>query len=616
MNLPPRQAGRHEGTKAQRAPAAGSIRAEHAGFAEPREANHDAPSTPRPFVPACLGACVPRRSLLTLLLILPVLFTGCGGNSTKNVGLASYYQHDYATARDRLRPLAADRRSENVVLNNMRLGMAALADGDYDEAELALMRAYEYLVSGGVNEADRTVFSTVVYEGVRVWKGDPYEQAMSYYYVAAYHMLIGDWENARAAASNSLFALRDFGDRDRGDQPPDMQQIVTAAERADRRGVDFFNRYRTVESEFALGYLLVGTNYALMGEPEDAAALFEIVRELRPDLENLANRLEAGDYDTLLLVDAGHGPRKEAYGPDNALIRYRPVGFHSPTPLISVAANGRALEHVGTRPVVDLWRLSQYPRWWSLENMRKAKSDIGTVLLGGGLGAAYIGSQVDSREAMYAGLAAAALGAALKGTAGADTRHLEFLPRTVFMVPLTLGPGEHDLSLHIQNDAGSSATWRDMVAGEPGRPAVYYLRAHNAGGRGMPRWSQQSSFSVTPEQLREGDRPWIMGGRDLSPPTEALFDAYQAMGAFEGWTFGAFRDLYRDEGLVFRPGPQGQSGEAGLRPELYRHVVEGGKVLYTPSPGSHLYQRLRRQLHQPYSPRGDKLRNMVQRSEP
>ncbi|MEX2673709.1 MAG: hypothetical protein WD294_16535 [Phycisphaeraceae bacterium] len=551
--------------------------------------------------------------MLQAALLLCLLAIGCESPG-RTAAVTPYYQHDYPTARQQLRPLAADRRSEDVLLNNMRLGLAAMADGDHHEAERSLLRAYEYLRTGGINEADRTVFSTVLYEGIRVWKGEPYEQAMSYYYIAAYHMLIQDWENARAAASNALFTLRDFDDA--GNEPQDMHDLVTDAARAERLGEkDYFtNAYRPVESEFALGYLVAATNYVLMGQPADGADMFDLVRQMRPDLAPLADELQHGSYDTLLLVDVGRGPRKEAYGPDGALIRYRPDGRRTPPLRLTASIPGQGLEHVGTRPVVDLWRLSQYPRWWSLESMRKAKSDVGTVLLGGGLGAAYIGSGFESREAVYAGLAAAALGAAMKASAKADTRHLEFLPRAVFMVPLELGPGRHDVQLHIQNDAGSSATWHDLEAGETGQPSVYFLRMHNAGGRGMPRWPDQPLYAVEPYQLRQGHRPWIMGGPDLSPPSPELLERYQSLGMFPDWTYAQFQALYEDEGLRFQFGPIEPREGDGKR--WGGHVTEGGNVLFTPPPGNHLYQRLRRTSHPPYSPRSETLRNTVQRSEP
>ena len=194
-------------------------------------------------------------------------------------GVTAYYQHRYNAAEDDMRPAASDRKSGDVVLNNMRLGMAALADGDRDEAERSLTRAYEYLTSGGVNAADRTITSTLLYEGAKVWKGEPYEQAMSFCYVSTLYMLRGDWENARAAANNSLFALKDFEAAQDKEKNPEA--------------------YRAVESDFTLGYLMVAVNYVLMGQPLDATLIFDHVGQLRPDLKDLVETLRGGAYDTL-----------------------------------------------------------------------------------------------------------------------------------------------------------------------------------------------------------------------------------------------------------------------------------------------------------------------------
>jgi tetratricopeptide (TPR) repeat protein len=525
----------------------------------------------------------------------------------------AYYRHDYPAARDALRRPAADRAHVDVVLDNLRLGMACLADGDYDEAERSLLRAYEYLVSGSVNAPDREVGSVLLHEGVTVWKGEPYEQAMAFYYVAALYMLRGDWENARAAAANSLFALRDFGDPDAS--PRDMGQLARDAAEADKAGrADYLSTgYKLVESQFALGYLLAATADALMNRPHPAARLFDHVRRLRPDLDPLASTLQHLRYDTLLLVDVGFGPRKQAYGPDDALIRFTPDGRSAAPLKLHVSIGGKLTEHAGASPAVDLWTLSQNPKWWSLENVRQAKSTIGSVLLFGGMGAAVIGSQARSKEAALAGIGAAALGALMKAGSRADTRHLETLPRCAFLVPLNLGPGSHDVSLRFEGDGGADGTWHDLAAGAQGRPRVYYLRMHNAYGLGMPAWAAARLRSVAPEQIQPGDKPWILGGADLSPPSQAVIDAYHARGSMRDMNLTQLRDLYRGEGLLDKPGPQGQP--EAFDPATYRHLIDGGRVLFCPPVGSFLYQRATRQIVPPYQPRGEPLRRLV-RTEP
>lgn len=548
-----------------------------------------------------------RVTCIIMLLLGAIIAGGCqsGGGATRQFAAGSYYHHRYAEAREAVRSHAADRRSEHIVLDSLRLGLASMADGDLDESERALMQAYEYLVSGGVNEADRVVSSTVLHEGTRVWKGEPYEQAMAFYYIAALYMMRGDWENGRAAASNSLFALRDF-------KAADMQDI---GERAQRDGDFIETGWDKVQSEFTLGYLLAATNYVLMNQPDDATRMFEHVRKLRPDLAALVDTLQGNDYDTLLLVDSGRGPRKQSYGPDDSLVRYVPDGRHAQPLALNVSVGGHAV--MTGSAVVDLWTLSQFPRWWSLEGMRKAKSAIGNVMLVGGLAATAVGANSRSRnsDVMYAGLGAAAAGLLLKATASADTRHLEMLPRGVFLVPIKLGPQPRDIKIDITGPGGARAAWHDIRGGAPGNPQVYYLRMHDAGGQGMPRWSDALLYSVNADQYRPGDLPWLMGGKDLTPPTPGIVEAYHSAGVLPGITESELSEAYRAEGLFFRPGPQGRSGEEALDTSLYRHVAEGGRVYWQPRPGTHLYERLTRMPHAAYAPRSQLLADMVSRSE-
>src|SRR5262249_50242023 len=90
-----------------------------------------------------------------------------------------------------------------------------------------------------------------------VWKGEPFEQAMAFHYIAAHYGALSDWGNMRAAATSSLFQLRDFGDKYKGDKW--QEQIVKAAPTNDTQGEQFLNKgYVVRDTDFALGYLMAG----------------------------------------------------------------------------------------------------------------------------------------------------------------------------------------------------------------------------------------------------------------------------------------------------------------------------------------------------------------------
>ncbi|MDH3584510.1 MAG: hypothetical protein OER86_09870 [Phycisphaerae bacterium] len=546
------------------------------------------------------------------------------GDDAHPAGL--YYRHAYPEVRDAVRRRAADARSVNVVLDSMRLGAAAMADGDLDEGERALVRAYDYLTTGQVNAEDRAFGSAVFYEGLRVWTGEPFEQAMLYYYLSALYMQKGEWDNARAAASNSLFALRDF---------EDLEQQVREGRAREQEALRLGVRppaeplkYRSVESEFSLGYLMAATSYVLQGQGADGRRMFERVRELNPRLGPLTTALQRGDYNTLLLVDLGRGPSKQAHGPDGSLVRFVPDGRTMDSPRAQVLVDGRVVKHAGAEPVVDLWRLAQYPRWWSLKSVRQAKSVLGTALLIGGAIAAAEGANdrhhhhrrgrgrgrhdhhVD-KDLYYGGLGAMLAGLALKASARADTRSLRMLPRCVFMVPLDLAPGAHRVRLEFGGAPNSDGTWFELAGGQAGKPRVYYLRMHDGEGQGMPRWADKPLYSVRADDYAPGDRPWVLGGTDLSPPSPELIDAYHGAGILADHGLSDLQDLYRGEGVVFTPGPQGRKDPSAFDPGLYRHLAEGGRVLFTPRPGNHQYQRLTRLRHAPYIPRSERLQRLV-----
>ena len=133
--------------------------------------------------------------------------SGCQSPPRNMSAVQAYYDYNFNGAREALRGDALLRNDEQTILNNTRLGMAALADGDLAEAEQALGHSFELLSTAGLNK-DRTIAAVLDHEGVRIWKGEPFEQALTYHYVSTLYALMGDWENARAAAANSRRAAK------------------------------------------------------------------------------------------------------------------------------------------------------------------------------------------------------------------------------------------------------------------------------------------------------------------------------------------------------------------------------------------------------------------------
>ena len=67
-------------------------------------------------------------------------------------------------------------------------------------------------------------------------------------------------------------------------------------------------------------------------------------------------------------------------------------------------------------------------------------------------------------------------GMLLKATSQADVRQWEMLPRTVFVLPLELAPGTHDISVEFPAVPGVSQEWRRLIVPPEGQEATYYFR--------------------------------------------------------------------------------------------------------------------------------------------
>jgi tetratricopeptide (TPR) repeat protein len=396
---------------------------------------------------------------LSSLLVLALL-TGCAPTQHEldaDDAVRAYLYGDYPYALNKLRPLA-DRTDENYVLNNARLGSAALADYDLDTAESAFLNAYEVINSTGVNSGGRGAAAAVFNEKLKVWKGEPFEKAMVNYYLGLVYYMRHDYENARAAFENSLFKLRDYGEGRGGEGKED--------------------EYRRLESDFALGYLMLAKSFQRLGDEQAARKNFDRLVELRPRLKSLANWQRNQQSNVLLVIDYGYGPRRKTNEFDGAFVGFAPrpeeVG---PIPLPRVIVNGALTAGPRTAhydlPPVDLLALAQEKRWQDIDTIRATKDILGTGLMVGGAYQAHRYNQTQRGQdaAIAAGLLATGL--LLKASSQADVRTWEMLPRTSFVVPLTLPPGRHDITVDFGPEGVE--TWRNLDAPEKGE-ATYYVR--------------------------------------------------------------------------------------------------------------------------------------------
>jgi tetratricopeptide (TPR) repeat protein len=390
------------------------------------------------------GSPVPRFLLFAALLFTASACTPTGRNPEINRAIDEYYAGQYDRAAYSLRPYA-DKTNENYVLNNARLGSALLADYDLDAAESAFYKSYEVINSAGVNDAGRSTAAVLVAEQFKVWKGEPFERVMVNFYLGLVYYIRQDYNNARAAFENALFKLRDYGE---GDLKEDQ--------------------YQDVESDFIIAYYMLGKCWLKLDRDDKAADCFNRMAKLRPDLRALLDDDRPVSNNVLLVVEFGQGPQKVNLG-DNSIAVFRPKPEEvPPIPRVNVAVDGKQLRlNSLSIPPVDLLGLAQDRRWQTFDTIRLAKTAIAYGLMGVG---AYQAMKDKPNYGAAAGLIAA--GALLKASSQADLRHWEMLPRTVFLLPLRITPGRHDLTVSC---AQYSQTWRGIIAPDTGE-ATYYLR--------------------------------------------------------------------------------------------------------------------------------------------
>lgn len=373
---------------------------------------------------------------------------GCAADHAAKDGVRAFYAGDFGSAAAAFRP-GAERRpfDENSLLNNARLGMAELAAGRAANAVRPLGVAYQLLESGGVNDSGRMLAATVLHEGVRVYKGEPFEQALTYAALAWANALRGDWENVRICARASVRRLSDYGGKPEG-------------------------HAGAPETDFAMGYFLEGLANAVLGEG-DLSALDRAV-SLNAGLGAAAERIRAREFNAVVIIEAGRGPEKESYGDDDAQTRWTVIdtGPGSARVDVSVPPGSAAAPGSGTLGVVaDVNRMSETHRWNNLEDARSFKSGLGTVMVVGGVGTAVAS---EDKGAQIAGLSAAAAGLLMKALSSADVRHNELLPAEVFVAVVRVPESGADLSVTL--GSASRIEVPGVRPGTPGAPSVVYAR--------------------------------------------------------------------------------------------------------------------------------------------
>ncbi|MGC4032671.1 MAG: tetratricopeptide repeat protein [Tepidisphaeraceae bacterium] len=382
--------------------------------------------------------------------------TGCTDKKAEHQaarGVQDYFNGDYARAINAFTPLA-EKPDENYVLNNLRLGSAALAAYDLGTAESAFLKAWETINAGGVNSGGRSVAAVVIDEKLKIWKGEPYERALASFDLGLVYLLKNDFNNARAAFENSLFKLRDYAD-----------------------AKDEKKNYTEQESTFAIAHILLGRCWQRLSREDLARRAFDTAAKLRPDLAQLADYDRQLGTNVMLVVEYGFGPRKRSEF-DGTAVAFSPTLQNAgqlPQPRVIVDGRDFSLGDAAV-PTIDTVAMAHDRRWQSIDTIRVTKDVVGAGMIVGGAGyGLYRINQGNVRPedvAIAGGLIA--LGALMRASSNVDLRQWEMAPRTIFLLPLTLPPGRHDVTVTFPA-TDVTQSWRGLVVPERG-DVTYYFR--------------------------------------------------------------------------------------------------------------------------------------------
>ncbi len=489
-----------------------------------------------------------------LLVCCALTLAGCQSGYTPDPGTAAMLARgDTSRARVDLALRADDPKAgRERLLYEVQAMHAALLDGLPEAASRRVEYVFDTLRTQGLNANNSPDLFLVNEQGVRFWKGEPYEQAVALSLVSIADMMTGRWGNARAAAIESLQRLNADDDS------------------------------RT--AEFLLGRLLAGVANRQMGRAQEAAEHFDAARAASDRVRALADELEHGTYDALLVIEAGRSPARTASGGDGTEVVFRDRSPSNAKGLRVSDASGSALWPWTT----DLNAMARDHRWTGLDAGRRSKAAAGNVLTAGGIAVA---ASSDDSAAQLAGAGAALIGLIAKSNARADSRYDDLLPQRFYLAPIKMGIEPPALSVE---SSGSSLRPVGLRPNEDGSLAVRLLRWPETSTTGWAESGQVFYANDVTGPLETPTLPWVLGGRCVRTPTRALMAEYRRAGLAESVSYEDLMELYRAESIDLLQG-RDQSQARG-------HVLEGGSTLFTPQGGSIGFTRLFGQFHTTYTP--------------
>jgi tetratricopeptide (TPR) repeat protein len=227
-------------------------------------------------------------SYVAMFALLGLSLSACAGAKTVSIpdaDVSAYLADKPSAYKNEYKQLLLEGKN-NECLNYMRIGLKALKDGNKEVAQPAFDNALLTIDGFFVNtEGAQKARSLWYEEGMKDFKGEPYERVMAFYYRGLLYMDAGDYENARASFKSAVIQ-------------------------------DAFAEEEQFRADFALVIFLEGLAAKMAGDKEGAESAFAELKKLRPDFSM------PDEMNTMFVVESGTSPRKVADGPGHAELKY------------------------------------------------------------------------------------------------------------------------------------------------------------------------------------------------------------------------------------------------------------------------------------------------------
>jgi tetratricopeptide (TPR) repeat protein len=317
----------------------------------------------------------------------------------------------------------------NLVLNHVRIGIAAMEERHFDLAEASFdiaLKSIETIYAD--NEEAEKALSLWTKENIKDFKGEPYERAMAYYYRGLLYLVVGDYENARASFKGG------------------MLQDAFAADKQDR-------------SDFAALAYLEGWASKCWGNENLAKDSFAEAVGL-----NAALSAPKPGQNLLAIFETGHPPQKRADGDSNEKLTFKRGPNSSEKKLrVSLAKVSNTVA-----PAEDIFYQASTRGGRPIDsilagkvNFKDGANTVGDGLLVAGTATLAVSSNRNTAIAgaamMFAGLVAKAAAAAAQPDA--DIRAWDNLPDKVFLTTFAQHDDSQNPTAHVLDAAG------DVIAG-------------------------------------------------------------------------------------------------------------------------------------------------------